>query len=296
MTRGGLTPRFLAALPEPARPAAARDPRLEEALAWACTEGRAAWPEIELPPEVFVPFLAARLPASDDLDAGLRRLHVADLYFACACLAGVPAAAEAFQRTMSPEIAWSVARVTTEPSVAEDIAQAIYAKLFLAVEGAAAKIAGYAGEGELRTWIRVVAGRMAIDHVRQARRQGSLSDTLLNEVGTTAEDPVLAQLRVRYRDALKDALASVLAGLEPRDRNLLRFRLAGLTADQIGRMYGAHRVTVQRWFARVRREIGERTRALIESRLGVAGAELESVARLADSQLALSVGRLLGED
>src|SRR5688572_30340522 len=66
--------------------------RLREILD-AC---RAAWPGLEVPEDAFVRHLAENLPDEGDLDSCLSRMHCSDLYLACGCAAGDPAALAAF--------------------------------------------------------------------------------------------------------------------------------------------------------------------------------------------------------
>jgi len=59
-------------------------------------------------------------------------------------------------------------------------------------------------------------------------------------------------------------------------------------------MYRVHRATAARWVAAAREALFEETRARVES-VGVAGNELTSIVRLVQSQIHLSLTRLLQE-
>src|SRR5271168_2973007 len=55
---------------------------------------QAAYPEVRFDDEIFVRHLARHLPAGAGLRAWLGAIHAGDLYLACACAEGVPAAIE----------------------------------------------------------------------------------------------------------------------------------------------------------------------------------------------------------
>ncbi|MBS2025401.1 MAG: hypothetical protein JST92_23625, partial [Deltaproteobacteria bacterium] len=54
--------------------------------------GAAAWPEVVIPAERFAAFLEDKVPGGADRGAALEALHGADLYLACGCADGDPAA------------------------------------------------------------------------------------------------------------------------------------------------------------------------------------------------------------
>src|SRR6185295_9105601 len=94
----------------------------------------------------------------------------------------------------------------------------------------------------------------------------------------------------KYRLRFKAAIEAALAGLSERDRGVLRFTVEqGLTAHQVGRLYGVHRVTVARWI----RSIRDTLVTAIVAHLGVERSEVDSMLRLFRSQMSLSVQRLL---
>jgi RNA polymerase sigma-70 factor, ECF subfamily len=58
-------------------------------------------------------------------------------------------------------------------------------------------------------------------------------------------------------------------------------------------MYGVSSRTVQRWLVDLREDLLSRTRDGLKSRLGLSPSELESLLGLVDSQLQLSLYRVL---
>src|SRR5205823_12308411 len=107
----------------------------------------------------------------------------------------------------------------------------------------------------------------AVDLMR-ARRETPVDPDVLGE--GTAIDPVLAQLKQRYRDEFGEAFRQAAAALTPRERTLLRYRfLDGLSIDEIGVLHRVHRATVARWIAAIREALFEATRERLGSRLAI---------------------------
>ena len=69
--------------------------------------------------------------------------------------------------------------------------------------------------------------------------------------------------------------------------------IEGLAAETIGRMYQAHRATVARWIARAQKEVMVATRRALERELGLGRAEVDSLIRVVQSRLDLSLGSFL---
>src|SRR5262249_26732148 len=110
------------------------------------------------------------------------------------------------------------------------------------------------------------------------------------------DDPELAYVRRLYGEELRTAFRRALATLTPRDRNLLRHHyLRQLTLDQLGTLHGVHRATIARWLQAARDQIADATRRELTSRLKVGPTELESIYRMVNRDLDLSVRGLIGE-
>ncbi len=84
--------------------------------------------------------------------------------------------------------------------------------------------------------------------------------------------------------------------MPPEERNVLRDHYAqGLGIDQIAAIHGIHRATAARRLATAREAILRETRQLLMQRLKVSRAELESVVRLIESQMHVTMERILRE-
>jgi RNA polymerase sigma-70 factor, ECF subfamily len=267
----------------------------EDELAGVAAEwleaARAAWPRIALDGEAFVAATAARLPA-DAGAAQARAVHAADLWLATACAAGDPAALAAFDREFLGPLDAQLAATSLTPDQIDDVKQELRKKLLVAEDGPP-RIADYSGRADLRIWLRTAATRTAIDLIRR-RRDKPVAEEEFATLPAVTDDPELAHLKDRYRDELRDAIGEAMLRLATRERLLLKYHYVdGLGIDKISAIYGVHRTTAARWLAAARESLADHTHRLLISRLGVTASELRSIARLVESQLDVSVRRLL---
>jgi len=94
---------------------------------------------------------------------------------------------------------------------------------------------------------------------------------------------------------LEIAVKEALGRLEGRDRLVMRLWLvSGSTLAAIGKAFGVTQQTVSRWLADARDEILNDVQRTLAERLKIARDELPSVARLIQSQIDISISRLLG--
>jgi RNA polymerase sigma-70 factor, ECF subfamily len=270
-----------------ARPTAAPSPELEGALARAASAGRQAWPALAVGDEAFAAYLGARVGADDPVE-GLADCHAADLWLACACAQGNPAALEAFAGTHLSRLASYLSKSRAE-ALADDVRQILLARFFVA-DGGPPKILEYSGRGPLGAWVRVAAVRTALSLQRAPRRT---DEPLAELVGPM--DPELDGLKLRLRGAFEEALAFACAKLSDRDHTLLRLHYAErVPVEGLARVYKVHRVSVSRWLADARAQLLEGTRARLRTHLALTDSEFVSVTRLVQSQLDVSLGQLLG--
>src|SRR5262249_1646533 len=123
-----------------------------------------------------------------------------------------------------------------------------------------------------------------------------LPDEMLAEVSSPADDPELAYLKRSYRAEFLKAFRDALATLSVRERNVLRQHfLYGLGIDQLAIAYQVHRATAARWIQRACVTLLDSTKRSLRKRLGADHAEIESVMRLVESRLEVSLRRFLAE-
>ena len=288
----GLQQAFLKALATEHRATFEREARLAEALADLLARARAAWPSLSISDESFLPFLAERVPDGADL-ARLERLNVEDLYLACGCAAGSPKAVELFASRFFPVIKRAVAQLDVPAAWVEDIRQTVYDKLFLTDSERPAAIRHYQGTGDLATWVHVVAVRQTVDLIRKRNREQTMRE--LPEVIASDDNPELRFLKERFGSEFKAVFEEVVSRLSSKERNLLRYQLvASLTLEQIAGVYRVNRSTVVRWMQALRDKLLEQTRVGLSEKLHLTGGEFVSLMRLIQSQLQVSIKRLLG--
>jgi RNA polymerase sigma-70 factor, ECF subfamily len=296
--RPALAPLFLAGLDAAWRDEIAT-PGLEALLWERLEEARRAWPGVALPPEVFAAYLAARLPKPKDPAQPFERVHTADLYLACGCSRGAPAALAAFEAAFAKELSQGLARLSDAELRPEDFLQQLRQKLFAAQKDAPPKIAEYSGQGFLQNWVRVTVARSYLDIARGRKRRkievGGEQEALLEH--SAGQDVELDFLKRQYRAEFRQAFAEGLASLTSGERNLLRQSVIfGLSIDQLGAVYAIHRATAARRLEKAREGLLNATREALMRRLSVDGQELNSIMRLIRSNLEVSLSRLLGPD
>jgi RNA polymerase sigma-70 factor (ECF subfamily) len=214
---------------------------------------------------------------------GLPGLSGADLLLAAACVERQSAALAELDRRLVTEVRRALGGV--DPAI-DDVTQLVRERLLV---GAPPRIAEYAGQGPLSAWLRAVALRTALNARRGGAREAPVSSPPDSPV---SKDPELALLRERYRDAFRRAFADAVSKLSSRERTVLRLSVVdGLTLERIGAIYRKDASTISRWLDAARRALHEHTRAALQPH--VPSGEFDSVLRAADSELNLSLSRLL---
>jgi RNA polymerase sigma-70 factor (ECF subfamily) len=261
----------------------------EDALAKLVAAGVEAWPELSLDAEVFVAHVATVMTA----DAAVETLHAADLYLAFGCLLGDPAALEALEKNglvKVPAVLGNLpAGVTTD-----DVLQKLRLKLFVRAGDAPGAVAGYSGRGPLVQWLRAAALRIVQDFARRGQKEVATDDAALIDTPAAGIDPDVQFLKARYAPDFKAAFQEALQSLGPKELSLLKLQyLDGVSPEEIGRIYQAHRTTVWRWLAQCREDLLSRTKALLAARVKVDAGELSSLMNAVHSQIDVSISRML---
>ncbi len=260
---------------------------LTVALEAAFDAGQTAWPGLDVSAELYGPWLAERVVDSRELAS----LDTTALYLTCAVLHGRPGASEALQDAFGSELYAALTRFGLQPAARDDVAQIVLSKLVAPPEP---KIAGYSGRGTLANWLRAVAVRQAIS---ESRRRGPMERVVAEPSPHTPDfdaDPELSFLKEQDRNAFKAAFAEVLGGLDAADRTLLQLRFVeGSTLDQLARLRGVHRATIARQLARLRRVVLEGLLQRVGTTGASGGSERANLLALIESNLDLSLPRLL---
>lgn len=201
-----------------------------------------------------------------------------DPELAAAVLGGDPAAVAAFERRFVGELHRIVARlgVRTEP---EELVQRLLVRILVGCVDAPAKLASYRGEGSLGAWVRAVATRFVIDHVRHTRAEPP--------AGRLSEANVARSARIegdvqhgRYAALVRRSVEQAFAELSPRERNVLRHAVFHrLTVDELGSIYRVHRATAARWLQRTRDGLHETVAMKLSAATGMSAADARSIVR-----------------
>jgi RNA polymerase sigma-70 factor (ECF subfamily) len=285
---------FRAALHDEARP------RFEDAATLATTLARlraaalAAYPDLSVDAATFGAELARRLgaAASPEQLAHVRADHV---HIAIACAAGDPLAIHRFEDDFLDEVDATAGRLRARPDQADEVRSHLHRILFVSEPGRPAALREFSGRGDLRSYLRVIATRELVRVINKGRREVGVTDDAFLDTLLPASDPELGYLREHYRADVDAAMRTALAALPDQPRALLRYSVVdGWTVDRIGALYGVHRATAARRVAAAREELGDAIRAELATRLAIPIGDVDSIVRLVQSRIEVSLERLLG--
>ncbi len=286
---------FVSALPEAWAERFRAHVGLDDDLRALWHSSAAAWPAFDPQPQVFAR-LVARI-VDEPAPSMVRELPGPEQYLIAGCLAHDDAALRAFEAEYFGAIDAGLARMRLDPDTLQDVKQKVREKLYVArAEDGVVPLEEYAGRGSMRSFLRVMATRIALNLIRSnsARdRVGERQQQLMPDTAAV-KTPELSLLKQTHRDAFEQALAAAAAELSAEERNLLRLHLVdSLTIDELAGLHRIHRATAARRIARVRTKIAERTREILNTRLDLSTGEFTSVVRLVQSQIDVSMRQIL---
>jgi len=251
------------------------------ALEHAHVQGKAAWPRVDVPLEVFAGHID-RL----GIDEARLATHAVDLFLVVATLQGERRALEHLDERLSA-VCRVAARVEPSEPFVEDVRQELRMKL---LSGPMPRLASYSATGSLSDWLRVAALRVSLNLKRSDRLLPAPAPELDRLIGAVEE----SEVDRRYIEGFKSAIEASLMALTPRERTLLRLHFVdGLSLERIGTIYSAHRATVARWLAMARARVFERAKIELAERHGLRTADIKSLYRLLERDVNGSVSRLL---
>lgn len=251
------------------------------------------WPTTWIDQEVFLQFLRQRIKSEIEMTA----LCLDDLYLACACAHSVPLALQAFEEHVFSKIHSTVARSLKSTAAVDDLCQELRKRILVASDGKSARICEYAGTGRLIFWVRTIAMRMMVD---QNRKKGALclvsDQDLIVRALEPSTDPEATYRSYENNKYLKQAIMLAISKLSNEQHNLIRFHfIEGLNYARIARILGVHRSTVMRDLHQIQAQIRLDTLSYMQQHLKLRPAECESLMRAVDSQLGISLLRVLKE-
>lgn len=282
---------FLAALPDGVRRDDSVSWRADLLAVWreACT----ARPALDAWAEAFGRALA-RSVDPEAIASSLARIHVTDLSLACVAGQGDRDAISIIDRELLPKVRPTLVRARFSVAEIDDVHAILMERLLVAEEGEEPLIAQYRGRGDLVSWIRISAIRLA----RRRFRSGPeipIADQLLASLAPLdgSADPELEYFKRRYAHDFDQAFRDAVAAAPRRDRTLLRLHwLDGLTIDRLSAIYHVPRSTLARQIASARQALLDDVQRRLRSRLGVDTAELHSILRLVASRIELAMAHV----
>lgn len=232
---------------------------------------------------------AALIQVIEDRGEGMPPCAI-DLVLARACVGGDAAAIRYFDRDMFDRVDRVLSRLGLSAADADDVKQELRAKLLL---GDRAKLAQFQGTGPLAQWVASVAGREALGSLRRKKPIDPLGD---DDLLDASDDPQLMALKSQHSADFKRAFQTAVSALPARDRAVLRAMIVDdRTINEIAAVYGIHRVTASRWVSEIRHALLRGTRQELRAQLSLDESHLDSAMRMIDSNLDLSLYRLLGD-
>lgn len=263
--------------------------------AQAAQRGRAAWPGFAVSEEELERTATLRLEQGGEAgDEGPASLDAAELYVATACARGDRGALLGFRARYFEPVTPSLRRMGLPDAQHDDVWQKLCERLFVGNGDAPPRITRYAGGGDLPGLVKVAATRLALDWLEQDRRLTGVGDSWLQALPAGASDPEMHAMKSQHRAELKEELETAIASLDPRERMILRLHLVErLGIDAIASLCAVHRATAARMVVRAKESLADRVRLRLAERWSIGDTSMLALKTLVDSQLELSLERLL---
>lgn len=248
--------------------------------------GREAWPEIAVDRERY-----AAAVARHGVENAARG---ADLYIAVACVDGDAKAIEAVRAMLASGVEFAASKTRASKDQIADVTAHLSRILFVDEPERPAALRTYSARGDIHGYLRVIARRELIRVVNLGRREVEIDDDLIDGI-VPPSDPEISLLRARFHGDVHAAMRTAVGALDDRDRALLRYAFVdGLNVDEIGKLYDVHRATAARWVAAARERLGTKIREQLAAQLKIDVAEVDSIVRLVQSRIDVSLDRVLG--
>lgn len=205
-----------------------------------------------------------------DATAFADKLHGQDLYLATACAQhNLGRGEESAPAQAYTALAWKtleenyrgfvcdLARFFDRSNVAiQDLADNVFADLYLPDRSGSSRIASYDGRSSLSTWLRVVICNRVIN-MQRSTVYSKTTDIPPDVPDDPAMQAIESVLRARrYQNALRNSLESACRLLTSRERLLILWRYEdGLQLGQIASLLGIHQSNVTRQLIRLQAKL-----------------------------------------
>ncbi len=181
-------------------------------------------------------------------------------------------------------------RVAARSSIeADELAQRTRVRV---LTGDPAALAGYQGRGSLGSWLRMVAGRIALDSHRSAARTPEAVDAFCDPIARST--PELRMLEQERRDRFVLAFRIAYRARTDRERTALKhYFVRGQTFAEMGRALGVHTSTAARWLTGARDAVMEDFHQALLDGVGHDGLGVQALLDALRSRLEIDPGALL---
>ncbi len=225
----------------------------------------------------------------------LQRLYWGDLWVVFGAVSGNRDAWRVLDSHYFAESVRVLGRLKLSRDKLDEVSQHTRVRLFSPGPRGVAKLRQYRARGALGAWLKMVVTRDAIDMLSKKKVElPAFSDDFWSAIPASQDDNEMALLRREYGAQLKRTVEAVVEEMPDDARSMLRYHLVeGLTIDDIAVIVGIHRATVARRIGRARDAMARATRERMREHLQMTASQLTSVMRLIDTQIELSLYRLL---
>lgn len=247
------------------------------------------WPGVEVEEGDFTARLGGLASTATDWETLLAAERGAEIYLALGCLVGDRRALayfeEQYMRTL--EIVW---RRGEAVALDDDARQALRERLLVRTSERQPKLAEFSGRGSLRNWLRIVALRQLADAAERKQPEVATEEGFFAALVSPGDDVQTEYAKALYRSSFYETFSLALASLSERERSLLRYAVVkGLTLDELALVFAVHRATIARWLVDVRATLAKELRQALRARLAVDSSELDSILRIIESQIDLTL-------
>lgn len=197
-------------------------------------------------------------------------LRWVDLALVEAFRAGQPEAATVMADVVAARLVEVLRNKGATASEADDLVQECLCTLL-----ARADSMPYSGRGMLIGWLRTSVLR-DLGKRRRSDARHAAGDVELSPPRTV--DPESALVAHQYRPHLRAVMREVFTSFDQESRRILRLvHLGGLTANQVGVLFGMHRVTVQRRLRELRAALEQGIRKQLAARFGLDDGAIQAI-------------------
>jgi len=265
----------------------------------AMEAARAQWEGVDVPAELFMRYIAERLSKAEPERAFasvVERLHLRDLYLACACVRGDVVALARFEKHCLSKLPVMIGHLRLSSAALDDVCEKTRVVLLVGRDkGNGPKLHTYGGRCPLASWVATVAINIALEPLKESdSRMMSWSDEevrrVMEDVPAAWGNPENRLSREHEEAAVHEAVRRAIASLPDDDR--LWFQLYfrdGLSEAAIGKIAKKNQSTIARRLKDARMRIYKQAKRSLRERLGYS---TESILAMLDSQFELHISQI----